>query len=39
MKNILIIALLVIIGFQWNAYDRLHNDYMNILQAIEEGIL
>lgn len=39
MKNIVIIALLVIIGIQYHAYDNLHNDYMNILQAIEEEIL
>lgn len=39
MKNILIIALLVIIGFQWNAYDKLYNDYTNIIIAIQEEIL
>ena len=39
MKNILIIALLAIIGFQWHAYDKLHNDYTNIIIAIQEEIL
>lgn len=39
MKNILIIALLAIISFQWHAYDKLHNDYTNIIIAIQEEIL
>ena len=39
MKNILIIALLAIIGFQWHVYDKLHNDYTNIIIAIQEEIL
>ena len=43
MKNIIIIILILLLCGQHVAsakkYSDLHNDYMNILQAIEENIL
>lgn len=39
MKNIIIIVLLLIIGGQWHAYNKLYSDYSNIIIAIQEEIL
>ncbi len=39
MKNLIIIALLIVISCQWHNYNELQDDYMHILQAIEEEIL
>lgn len=39
MKNLIIIVLLIILICQHVSYAELHNDYMNIIQAIEEEIL
>jgi len=38
-KNLFIIILIIVICCQWSAYNRLHNDHLNLLQAIEEEIL
>lgn len=39
MKNFIIVILLVVIGWQYVNYKALQNDYVNILQAIEEEII
>lgn len=39
MKNFIIVVLLVVIGWQYVNYKALQNDYINILQAIEEEII
>jgi len=39
MKNFIIVVLLVVIGWQYVNYKALQNDYVNILQAIEEEII
>lgn len=38
-KNIIILILLIILAVQHAGYAELHENYMNILQAIEEEIL
>lgn len=39
MKNFIIVVLLVVISWQYVNYKALQNDYINILQAIEEEII
>lgn len=39
MKNLIIIILFILLCVQHASYATLHQDYMNILQAIEEEIL